>query len=151
MTKKIDYISGTESAYTMTEQEELAYEEEKAGVYDEEDFYQYEAMQKQERKQMPVFSGVLKYFPDAIREVAKTSWIGNQQHHPDKPLHWDRTKSGDELDALTRHLMEAGEIDTDLIRHSAKVAWRALANLQKELEENGEAPLSDYNLNKEKW
>ena len=151
MTKKIDYISGTESAYTMTEQEELAYEEEKAGVYDEEDFYQYEAMQKQERKQMPVFSGVLKYFPDAIREVAKTSWIGNQQHHPDKPLHWDRTKSGDELDALTRHLMEAGEIDTDLIRHSAKVAWRALANLQKELEENGEAPLSDYNLNKEQW
>jgi hypothetical protein len=151
MTKKIDYISGTESAYTMTEQEELAYEEQKAGVYDEEDFYQYEAMQKQERKQMPVFSGVLKYFPDAIREVAKTSWIGNQQHHPNKPLHWDRSKSGDELDALSRHLMEAGEIDTDGIRHSAKVCWRALANLQKELEENGEAPLSKYNLNKKQW
>ena len=149
--KKIDYISGTESAYEMTEQEELAYEEQKAGVYDEEDFYQYEAMQKQERKQMPVFSGVLKYFPDAIREVAKTSWIGNQQHHPNKPLHWDRSKSGDELDALSRHLMEAGEIDTDGIRHSAKVCWRSLANLQKELEENGEAPLSDYNLNKEQW
>jgi len=149
--KKIDFISGTETAYTMTEQEELAYEEQKAGVYDEEDFCQYEAMQKQERKQMPVFSGVLKYFPDAIREVAKTSWIGNQQHHPNKPLHWDRSKSGDELDALTRHLMEAGEIDTDLVRHSAKVAWRALANLQKELEENGEAPLSEYNLNKEQW
>lgn len=149
--KKIDYISGTETAYTMTEQEELAYEEQKAGVYDEEDFYQYEAMQKQERKQMPVFSGVLKYFPDAIREVAKTSWIGNQQHHPNKPLHWDRSKSGDELDALTRHLMEAGNIDTDLVRHSAKVAWRALANLQKELEENGEAPLSEYNLNKKQW
>lgn len=151
MTKKIDYISGTETAYTMKEQEELAYEEQRAGVYDEEDFYHYEAMQKQERKQMPVFSGVLKYFPDAIREVAKTSWIGNQQHHPNKPLHWDRSKSGDELDALTRHLMEAGEIDTDGIRHSAKVCWRALANLQKELEENGEAPLSDYNLNKEQW
>ncbi len=124
--QRIDYISGTESAYTMTEQEELVYEEQRAGVYDE-----------QNRKEMPVFSGVLKYFPDAIREVAKTSWIGNQQHHPNKPLHWDRSKSGDELDALTRHLMEAGEIDTDLIRHSAKVAWRALANLQKELEENG--------------
>ena len=138
--QRIDYISGTESAYTMTEQEEIVYEEQRAGVYDE-----------QNRKEMPVFSGVLKYFPDAIREVAKTSWIGNQQHHPNKPLHWDRSKSGDELDALTRHLMEAGEIDTDGIRHSAKVAWRALANLQKELEENGEAPLSDYNLNKEQW
>ena len=145
--QRIDYISGTESAYTMTEQEELECEEEKAGVYDEEDFYQYEAIQKQERKQMPVFSGVLKYFPDAMREVAKTSWIGNQQHHPNKPLHWDRSKSGDELDALTRHLMEAGEIDTDGIRHSAKICWRSLSNLQKELEENGEAPLSEYNNN----
>ena len=138
--QRIDYISGTETAYTMTEQEELVYEEQKAGVYDEPN-----------RKQMPVFSGVLKYFPDAIREVAKTSWIGNQQHHPNKPLHWDRSKSGDELDALTRHLMEAGEIDTDGIRHSAKICWRSLSNLQKELEENGEAPLSEYNLNKEQW
>ena len=49
-------------------------------------------------------------------------------------MHWDRSKSGDELDALTRHLMEAGTIDTDGMLHSAKVAWRALANLEKELE-----------------
>jgi hypothetical protein len=146
--QRIDYISGTESAYTMTEQEELEFQEQRAGVYDD-DFD--ERLKETNRKTMPVFSGVLKYFPDAIREVAKTSWIGNQQHHPNKPLHWDRSKSGDELDALTRHLMEAGEIDTDLIRHSAKVAWRALANLQKELEENGEAPLSDYNLKEEQW
>jgi len=87
-----------------------------------------------ERKNTPVFSGVLNYFPDAIREVARTSWVGNQQHNPDKPLFWDRSKSGDELDALSRHLLEAGTIDTDGIRHSAKVAWRALANLQKEIE-----------------
>ena len=86
------------------------------------------------RKQMPVFSGVLNYFPDAIRELSKVSYVGNQQHNPDKPLHWDRSKSGDELDALARHLLEAGTIDTDGIRHSAKVAWRALANLQKEIE-----------------
>ena len=86
------------------------------------------------RKQTPVFSGVLKYFPDAIREIAKCSFIGQQQHNPDKPLAWDRSKSGDELDALTRHLLDAGTIDTDGVRHSTKVAWRALANLQKELE-----------------
>ena len=87
------------------------------------------------RKQMPVFSGVLNYFPDAIRELSKVSYVGNQQHNPEKPLHWDRSKSGDELDALARHLLEAGTIDTDGIRHSAKVAWRALANLQREIEE----------------
>ena len=84
-----------------------------------------------QRKAMPVFSGVLNYFPDAIREVARCSKAGNDQHHPGTPLHWDRNKSTDELDALT----------------SVKVAWRSLANLQKELELNGEAPLSKHNVN----
>ena len=87
-----------------------------------------------ERKKIPVYSGVLNYFPDAIREVAKCSYAGNYQHNPDKPLHWDRSKSGDELDALARHLLEAGTTDSVGIKHSAKVAWRALANLQKEIE-----------------
>lgn len=88
------------------------------------------------RKNKPVFSGVLKYFPDAILEVARCSWAGNVQHHPDKPLHWDRHKSNDHLDALARHLIQSGEIDDDGIRHSAKVAWRALANLQLEIEKS---------------
>lgn len=86
------------------------------------------------RKHIPVYSGVLRYFPDALIAVAECSMAGNEQHNPGKPLHWDRSKSGDELDALTRHLMEAGTIDTDGIRHSTKAAWRALANLQKEIE-----------------
>ena len=91
-------------------------------------------MTAKDRKQRPVYSGVLKYFPDAIMEVAFVSYMGNNQHHPDKELHWDRNKSTDELDALMRHLISAGTIDTDGVRHSAKVAWRALANLQKEIE-----------------
>jgi len=90
------------------------------------------------RKDTPVFAGVLNYFPDAVRAVAQCSKIGNDQHNPNKPLHWDRSKSGDELDALTRHLLEAGTVDADGIRHSTKVAWRALANLQKEIEKAGE-------------
>jgi len=89
---------------------------------------------KQTRKETPIYSGVLNYFPDALAAIAECSWVGNEQHNPGSPLHWDRSKSGDELDALTRHLMEAGTMDTDGIRHSAKVAWRALANLQKEIE-----------------
>lgn len=104
---------------------------------------------KQKRKQLPVYSGVLKYFPDAIAEVSKVSRAGNEQHHPDKPLHWDRSKSTDELDALTRHLLEAGKIDTDGIRHSAKICWRALANLQKEIEQTNEQWYIDqYNRNR---
>jgi hypothetical protein len=88
----------------------------------------------EERKKVPIYSGVLRYFPLAIAEVARCSYQGNEQHNPGTPLHWDRFKSGDEHDALVRHLMEAGTMDKDGVRHSAKVAWRALAALQKELE-----------------
>ena len=88
------------------------------------------------RKATPVYSGFLKYFPLAIAEVAKCSRIANEQHNPGTPMHWDRAKSGDELDALARHLIDAGTMDDDGIRHSTKVAWRAMANLQKELEAN---------------
>jgi hypothetical protein len=79
-------------------------------------------------------SGVLRYFPDAIVALAEVSWAGNEQHHPGEPLHWDRDKSSDEEDALGRHLMCAGTLDNDGKRHTAKVAWRALAMLQKEIE-----------------
>lgn len=93
----------------------------------------------QERKDTPIVSGVLDYFPDAIAEVARCSLAGNKQHHDGTPLHWDKSKSTDEADALVRHLMERGTIDTDGIRHSAKVAWRALALLQRELEAEANA------------
>src|SRR5690606_28959464 len=77
----------------------------------------------------------------ALAAVAACSKAGNDQHNPGQPLHHARAKSGDEADALVRHLLERGTIDTDGIRHSAKVAWRALALLQKELEAAG-APVA---------
>lgn len=90
------------------------------------------------RKATPLFSGVFRYFPDALLEIARVSAIGNQQHNPGTPLRWDRSKSTDEADALARHLLQAGQLDTDGLRHTAKVAWRALALLQKELEADKE-------------
>src|SRR4249920_3358829 len=86
------------------------------------------------RKQRPVGTGVLDYFPDALLAVAHCSWVGNEQHNPGSDLHWDRSKSKDEADALIRHFLDRGTVDTDGVRHSAKVAWRALALLQKEIE-----------------
>jgi hypothetical protein len=97
------------------------------------------AMTADERKQRPLYSGVMRYFPDALLEVAHASWVGNEQHNPGKPLHWDRSKSQDEHDACARHLSQAGTFDTDGVRHSAKAAWRALALLQKELEAEQQA------------
>lgn len=93
-----------------------------------------------QRKATPIYSGVVRYFPKALAAVAQCSHIGNEQHNPGTPLHWDRAKSGDELDALMRHLVDAGTMDTDGVRHSTKVAWRALANLEKELERAIENP-----------
>ncbi len=93
---------------------------------------------KQDRKNAPVTSGCLDYFPLALIEVAKISKVANDQHNPGEPMHWARGKSTDHADALLRHLIERGTIDTDGMRHTAKVAWRALAILQEEIEqENG--------------
>ena len=91
-----------------------------------------------ERKGIPVFSGMINYFPDAIREVAKCSRVGNDQHSPNQPLAWDRSKSGDELDAMMRHLLDhaSGELFDDCgTRHIVKCGWRILAFIQKTMED----------------
>lgn len=99
-----------------------------------------------ERKGYPIYSGVLMYFPDAIAYIAKISKAGNDQHNPGQPLHWSREKSGDHHDCIARHLLESGTVDTsDGLLHSGKLAWRALAALQLELEALGKnkTPLTD--------
>lgn len=95
-----------------------------------------------ERKTRPVFSGVLAYFPDALVEVAHVSFVANEQHNPGEPLHWDKSKSTDEADAELRHMIEGltSKYDSDGLRHKAKKAWRALADLQRELDEEKRLP-----------
>jgi hypothetical protein len=106
--KTVDIISGTESAY----------------------------IRDVPRKNMPVYTGVMKYFPRAIKYVSLVSQAGNDQHHPEKPLHWDKKKSFDHTDALARHLLDHSyePIDDDGYLHLGKVAWRALAALEIYLE-----------------
>jgi hypothetical protein len=86
------------------------------------------------RKAVPIARGVLDYFPQALAAVAELSRIGNEQHNPGEPMHWAKEKSIDHADCIIRHLIDRGTIDTDGVRHSAKVAWRALALLQIEIE-----------------
>lgn len=87
-----------------------------------------------ERKKYPVASGVLDYFPDAMVAIAHLSYKGNEQHNPGQPLHWAREKSTDQNDTMIRHYLERGTRDSDGERHTAKMAWRALAMLQLEIE-----------------
>ena len=88
-----------------------------------------------ERKNVPMCSGLLDYFPDALAEVAHISYLGNEKHNPGEPIHWARGKSMDHADCIIRHLTERGSCDPSGIRHSAQMAWRALALLQQELED----------------
>ncbi len=99
------------------------------------------------RKGCPVGTGVLDYFPAALAEIARVSFAGNQQHSPGEPLHWARSKSTDQSDCIIRHFLERGTLDADGQRHSAKMAWRALALLQIELEQELNLPRSRGSTN----
>ena len=78
------------------------------------------------RKNIPIYTGCIKYFPDAIAAVSQLSLKGGIQHGQTlETLHWDRSLSSDHLDAMCRHM-----VDEEWVQ----VAWRALANLQVQIE-----------------
>lgn len=87
-----------------------------------------------DRKQRPVFRGVLQYFPDAIMEVAYCSYISNEQHNPGEPMYWNKDKSIGTGDEIVRHLMATETYDSDGVRHLARCAWRALELLQRQID-----------------
>ncbi len=97
------------------------------------------------RKDFPLYSGCLAYFPDALALVCHLSKLGNDKHNAGEPLHWSREKSNDHKDCIARHLVDGDHVE---------LAWRALANLQVEIEagytpfEEEPSPLStdDYEV-----
>src|SRR6185312_11980132 len=93
------------------------------------------------RKASPMAEGLLWYFPNALAAVAAVRKAGNDQHNPGEPMHHARGKSMDHADCIMRHLVDAGTIDTDGQRHSAQVAWRAVALLQEDIEREDGVPL----------
>jgi hypothetical protein len=87
------------------------------------------------RKATPICTGMLDYFPRAAAYVARISVLGNDKHNPGEPLHWAKGKSTDQPDCIVRHVIERGTFDPDDgALHDGKLAWRALANLETELE-----------------
>ncbi len=98
------------------------------------------------RKALPIFDGVVMYFPDALVEVARVSKIGNDQHNPGEPLHWAKGKSTDQFNTCLRHQIDhrtGTRYDTDGTRHLAKAAWRALAALQLDIDAEREGQDAD--------
>jgi len=101
------------------------------------------------RKEVPVYRGVLRYFPSAIASVAAVSKIGNDKHNPGEEMHHARGKSMDHSDCIIRHLIDLSEDfgagvgrDENGVPQVAYIAWRALALAQEWLEAAGEAPLA---------
>jgi len=112
------------------------------GKVEEKPKLDYDAMDEAERrKKTPMYSGLLAYFPDALALVARNSMVGHVQHNPPNTgMYWDRTKSADEMDAMIRHMADHSKdpYDADGTLHMSKVAWRALAFVQKFLEEQND-------------
>lgn len=94
------------------------------------------------RKKRPMARGLLDYFPAAAAYVAYVSWVGNEKHNPGQELHHSRGKSADHADCIVRHTAERGSLDEPeweggpQLRHTGKLAWRAMALLQEELEKD---------------
>lgn len=87
----------------------------------------------QARKDIPLYTFLTQYFPDAIVELVKVSVAGNNQHNPGEPLRWSRGKSTDQLNTAMRHIFDHGggcRYDEDGTMHLAKAAWRLLAEIQ---------------------
>jgi len=89
------------------------------------------------RKSYPMYRGLFKYFPNALMEVSKVSLVANKQHNEGDEIYWNREKSTDNEDAMLRHMVDfakGSSVDEDGLMSLAKVAWRALASLEIELE-----------------
>lgn len=87
------------------------------------------------RKGIPMHAGLLQYFPSALAAVAQVSRVCNDKHNPGQPVHWSKENSNDHQDALMRHMADTAadplaRDPEDGTLLAAKVAWRALAQLQ---------------------
>jgi len=103
----------------------------------------------QARKDVPLCSGPLRYFPAALAGVARVCKVGNDKHNPGQPLHHSRGKSMDHADCILRHLVDMAEdFGAGVGRDEAgmpqvdMIAWRALALAQEWHENHDQAPLA---------
>lgn len=104
----------------------------------------------QERKDAPMFRGLLAYFPMALFAVARHSLESDRKHNPDNPYapQWSRGKSADHKDCIIRHLVDTQDPSEEEY-HLRAIAWRGLAMLQEYYEEQGHTPGNSSTWEKE--
>jgi len=91
------------------------------------------------RKNIPLKSGCIDYFPAALCGVAMVSKFGNDKHNPPgTPLTHNRDVSGDEAESVARHLAELDGLDPESgLPSSWHALWRLASYVQKQAENNG--------------
>lgn len=115
-----------------------------------------------ERKDVPMWGGLLRYFPAALAAVARISLKGDRKHNPENtglPFH-ARGKSTDHDDCVIRHTLDKTDLlaaierneyaDTEekaalidaMLEEAACRAWRSLADYQELAERFGRAPIA---------
>lgn len=100
-----------------------------------------------ERKRVPLYSTVLRFFPAALCKLAEICRLGSEKHNPGQtPIH-NRDVSKDHADCIVRHLIDLSEDyghgvgrDENGVPQVGYILWRAAALAQEWLEENEGAP-----------
>lgn len=105
-----------------------------------------------ERKMLPIFSLITRYFPKALREVTRVAVANNVRYNPGRApadINWARTKSPDQLGSAFRHMLETAvdgtifeelppevqaAIGSERVYVLAEAAWRILAELELTIE-----------------
>lgn len=95
---------------------------------------------QQKAAKIPVWQGVLQYFPKALMAIGDVSRFGARKHNAGvMPTEWRRFPAPVYSDSLIRHLLaeSQGEIfDPESgLPHAAHAAWNALARLEKMLDD----------------
>lgn len=88
------------------------------------------------RKAIPMATGMLFFFPDALVKVTERTVMGAEQRgiplEAVDGLRRDPTTSVEHLNCALRHMIDAGPegCDDNRLEHLTALAWRALAALQ---------------------
>ena len=86
------------------------------------------------RKLAPVDQGFMEYFPRAMSAVACMSRMASEKHNGKGKFGWSWDRSDDHGDCILRHQADKWDLDEFGLPHAVAVAWRAMAQLQIELE-----------------
>lgn len=92
-----------------------------------------------------VVKGFMRYFPNAIVEVARVSEFGAQKYAWGD---WRFVDAGVERysEALGRHLLETNPVDPESnLLHAAHTAWNAMARLELMLKDESDDSVSTIN------